>query len=71
MFMKASSKVSNEEINLYTYLNHAIAENWVDTSIVQDYISSDSNYSDSNELYQGILRFLADYLKTDDCQCRK
>lgn len=55
----------NEEINLYEYLNHAIAQNWIDTSVIQDYISTDEKYSDSNEVYQGILTFLEDYLQTD------
>ncbi len=55
----------DEKINLYEYLNHAIAQNWIDTSIIQDYVEGDGKYSDSNELYQGILKFLSDYLKTD------
>lgn len=55
----------SETINLYEYLNYAIAQNWVDSSKLQDYIDSDGKYSDSNELYQGILNFVADYLKTD------
>lgn len=56
----------NEEINLYTYLNHAIAENWIDTSVIQAYVGGDGKYSDSNELYQAILKYLEDYLKTDN-----
>ena len=55
----------NEKINLYEYLNHAISQNWVDTSVIQKYIDSDEKYSDSNEVYQGILNYIADYLKTD------
>ena len=55
----------NEEINLYTYMNHAISQNWVDTTVVQEFVSTDGNYSDSNELYLGILNYLEDYLKTD------
>ncbi len=55
----------NEDINLYEYLGHAIAENWIDSSKLQGYIETAGDYSDSNELYQGILNFLADYLKTD------
>ena len=54
-----------ETINLYEYLNHAIAENWIDSSVIQKYIETDSKYSDSNELYQGIIAYLSDYLKTD------
>jgi len=55
----------NETINLYEYLNHAIAENWIDPSIIQKYIETDSKYSDSNELYQGVIAYLSDCLKTD------
>lgn len=55
----------NEEINLCTYLNHAIAQNWIDTSVVQAYVDGEGKYSDSNEIYQGILNYLEEYLKTD------
>jgi len=55
----------NETINLYTYLNHAISQNWIDTSVVQEYVDGDGKYSDSNELYNAILSFLEEYLKTD------
>ena len=55
----------NETINLYEYLNHAIAQNWIDSSVIQKYIDTDSKYSDSNELYQGLIAYVADYLKTD------
>lgn len=57
---------TDESINLYTYLNHAIAQNWIDTSRLQDYMSGNGNYSDANEVYQGILNYLNDTLKTDD-----
>ena len=33
----------NEEINLYEYLNHAISQNWVDTTVVQEFISTEGN----------------------------
>ena len=55
----------NEKINLNQYLNHAIAENWVDASVVQKYLKSDGKYSDSNQLYKGILKYIEDCLKTD------
>lgn len=54
-----------ETINLYEYLNHAIAENWIDSSVIQKYIASDSKYSDSNELYRGLIQYISDYLKSD------
>ena len=55
----------NEEINLYTYLNHAISKNWINTSVIQDYVEGDGKYSDSNELYRAILAYIEEYLKTD------
>jgi len=55
----------DEEINLYEYLNHAISQNWIDTSVIQEYVDGEGKYSDSNELYGGILNFIEDYLKTD------
>ena len=55
----------SETINLHEYLNYAIAQNWIDSSVIQNYIDTDSKYSDSTELYQGIIDYLSDYLKTD------
>ena len=55
----------DEEINLYTYLNHAISQNWIDTSVIQAYVDGEGKYSDSNELYHAILKYIEDYLKTD------
>lgn len=55
----------NEKINLYQYLNHAIAQNWIDSSVLQEYLNSDEKYSDSNQLYQAILDYISDTLKTD------
>ena len=53
-----------ENINLYQYLNYAISQNWIDTSKLSDYVSEEK-YSDSAEIYQGILSFLQDYLVSD------
>lgn len=55
----------NETINLYEYLNHAIAMNWIDSSVLQNYIETEGDYSDSNELYEGILNYLKECLQTD------
>ena len=55
----------DEKINLYHFLNHAISENWVDAYVVQSYLDSDGKYSDSTQLYAGILEYIEDYLKTD------
>ena len=51
-----------EKINLYEYINHAISQNWIDTSVIQKYIHSEGKYSDSHEVYQGILNYISDYL---------
>lgn len=55
----------DEEINLYEYINHAISKNWINTSVIQEYVEGDGKYSDSNELYQAIISYIAEYLKTD------
>ena len=55
----------NETINLHKYLNHAISQNWVDTTVIQDYVGGDGTYTNSDEIYQAILVYLEDYLKTD------
>ena len=46
---------TDESISLKEYLNYAISKNWIDTSVIQDYVSSDEKYSNAGELYQGIL----------------
>lgn len=53
-----------ETISLNQYLNYAISQNWIDTSKLADYVS-EAKYSDSTEIYQGILTFLQDYLNSD------
>ncbi|MEE1315519.1 MAG: penicillin-binding transpeptidase domain-containing protein [Faecalimonas sp.] len=55
----------DETIPLYEYLNHAISQNWVDTSAIQAYVKGEDKYSDSSEIYNGILAYIEDYLKTD------
>lgn len=54
----------DETISLNQYLNYAISKNWIDTSKLSEYIS-DEKYSDSEEIYQGILTFLQNYLDSD------
>ncbi len=54
----------DESINLYTYLTYAISKNWVDTSLLKEYVSTEGEYSDSNELYQGMIAYIIDYLNT-------
>ncbi|MBA4698768.1 MAG: penicillin-binding protein [Ruminococcus sp.] len=55
---------TDETISLNQYLNYAISQNWIDTSKLSDYVSAEK-YSDSAEIYQGILSFLEDYLNSD------
>ncbi len=54
----------DESINLYTYLTYAISKNWVDTSLLKEYVSAEGEYSDSGELYQGLTAYIIDYLNT-------
>ncbi len=53
----------DETISMNQYLNYAISKNWIDTSRLNEYISSE--YSDAAEVYQAILRYLKDYLSSD------
>lgn len=50
----------DETISLYTYLNYAISQNWVDTTKL-----GNSAYSSSEEIYQELVTYLEDYLKED------
>lgn len=52
-------------ISLHEYLNYAISQNWIDSSKLKDYISAKSSYSDLGEVYQGILNYLSEELKTN------
>lgn len=51
----------NGEISLREYLNHAIAQNWID--ITQ--FSVDEKYSDSTEIYAALLSFIKEELSDD------
>ena len=53
-----------ETININQYLNYAISKNWISTSKLSSDVSS-QKYSDSGEIYQGILKFLEEYLRSD------
>ncbi|HJD42120.1 MAG TPA: penicillin-binding protein [Candidatus Mediterraneibacter quadrami] len=50
----------DETISLCTFLNYAISQNWIDTSIL-----GDSAYSSSEEIYEELVKYLKDYLSTD------
>lgn len=51
----------DESINIYTYLNYTISKNWVDTSKLKESVE-DGKYSDAGELYQGMVKYIIDYL---------
>lgn len=53
-----------ETISLNQYLNYAISKNWIDSSQLSEYISSE-RYSDAAEVYQAILKYLENYLQSD------
>lgn len=50
----------DETISLYAYLNYAISQNWIDTSKLDG-----GTYSSSEEIYQGVLKQLEEYLSED------
>ena len=54
------TKWSNDgSVSLNEFLSYAISKNWIDTSKLTDYMNSDSEYSDQNEVYQGILAYIS------------
>ena len=55
----------NETINLYEYINYAISKNWIDTTVLEDYLSDGEKYSDSRQTYNAIVDYIVEYLKTD------
>lgn len=48
-------------VSLKDYLNHAIAENWIDITR----FSVDEKYSDSDEIYGALLHFMQEELSSD------
>ena len=55
----------DESINVYSYLNYAISKNWVDTSLLKSYVPSGGDYSDSSELYQGMIAYILEHLESN------
>lgn len=51
---------TEEVINIYEYLNYAISMNWIDTSKLTEFISSEGNYSSSNEIYDALIAYIID-----------
>lgn len=52
-------------VNAYTFLHHALSENWIDTSLLQNYVKGGHSYSSSEELYNTIIEYGMDQLATD------
>ncbi|WP_248403414.1 penicillin-binding transpeptidase domain-containing protein [Butyrivibrio fibrisolvens] len=51
----------DESISLYEYLHYAIAQNWIDITK----LSLDSQYTDSEEIYEHIVSYITDKLGND------
>lgn len=54
----------DETISLNEFLNYAISKNWVNTSLLNEQIST-GKYSDASEVYSAILKYLQEYLNND------
>ena len=53
-----------ESISLREYLLHAISQNWIDLSrIDEDYLNA--KYLDSNEIYEELIKYITDTLRDD------
>lgn len=57
---------TDESINVYTYLNYAISQNWIDTSILKEYIGEGGKYSDSSEIYEGLKKYILSELESNN-----
>ncbi len=56
---------TDESVNVYTYLTHAISQNWVDTSKLTDYMGEQDAYSDSSEIYDALIEYIKDQASGD------
>lgn len=55
-----------ESINIYTYLNYAISQNWIDTSKFKDEVPEGEKYSASGETYEGLKNYIIKNLETNN-----
>lgn len=55
----------DESINVYTYLNHAISKNWIDTSKLADHMPKKGKYSDSSEVYEGLMDYITEAVSSN------
>ncbi len=56
---------TDETVNVYTYLTHAISQNWIDTSKLTDYLGEQDAYSDSSEIYNALIDYIIDQAAGD------
>lgn len=52
------------DLNLYDYFNFLISNNYIDTSILQDYMGTESAYSNSSEIFDALLTYIETKLAT-------
>lgn len=55
----------DDSISLYTYLNYALSKGWIDTSKLKDYVPVNTDYSDLNEAYQGLIKYICEKITLD------
>ncbi len=56
---------TEESINVYTYLTHAISQNWIDTSKLTDFLGEQRAYSDSSEIYDALVDYTVSMAASD------
>ncbi len=56
----------DETINICTYLNYAISQNWIDASRLQKYIQGEGSYSNASEVYAAMVSYVQDRLSNDN-----
>jgi penicillin-binding protein 2 len=54
--------MTDRTISMKEFLTYAISQNWIDTAKLQQYISTDETYTDSSQIYDGLVSFLQEYL---------
>ncbi|MFI3208035.1 MAG: penicillin-binding transpeptidase domain-containing protein [Eubacteriales bacterium] len=53
------------DINLYTYINFLISENCIDTSLLQNYMDTESSYSNSSQTFDALYNYIETKLVTN------
>lgn len=55
-----------DTINAYDYLNYLISKNWIDPLPLTNYLDDESTYADSDEIFDGIIRYVEDNLSSSN-----